>query len=345
MAFWRQLDPAQPAVMEHPPLADEAVAFCEHKFGLKFPPALIALLKTKNGGVLENRDFRIGTINFSIGSIHGIGNGESIYDIRPVSSLVDPSDPFGTELWQKLEQHTGDLSKLLIFADGDIWWYALDYNHLNSQREPKVIAAFTNEDEASSQPLADSIEQVLNSQYFGDPEPIVKLEEAASLQPIAEGGYVGTCKGTGLPVKISWKILSRGSQFITLSSEDWGLGEGVELIRGELAKSDLCFGGELPDNFESELAELGPEVISGIRSQVMAPPIELYDVNVKPRCYVLRLAVQPGEAWVKCQSSKSYHGRWKNRQYEVVYTSVYSADKHTLERTLMALTNYIAQSG
>ena len=70
----------------------------------------------------------------------------------------------------------------------------------------------------------------------------------------------------------------------------------------------------------------------------MAPPIELYDINVKPRCYVLRLAVQPGEgAWVKCQSSKSYHGQSKNRPYEVIYTSVYSADKHALDRTLMTL--------
>ena len=145
---------------------------------------------------------------------------------------------------------------------------------------------------------------------------------------------------SGKPVNISWKLSSRGSKLIALSSEDWGLDEGLELIRGELDKSELCFGGELPENFESELAELGPEVISGIRSQVMAPPIELYDVNVRPRCYVLRLSVQLGEAWVKCQSSKSYKGRWKNRQYEVVYCSLYSSDKRSLERTLTTLAKF-----
>jgi hypothetical protein len=228
------------------------------------------------------------------------------------------------------------LSNLLRFAldvDG-LCYYALDYNHLNSQGEPKVVLVLTTEEEPSALPLADSIEQFLNSQYVGDPEPTVRLEEASRLKLIAEGGYVGTSEVSGKPVNISWKLLSRGSQLIALSSEDWGLGEGVKLIRGELDKSELCFGGELPDNFESDLAELGSEVVSGIRSQIMAPPIEVYDVPVKPRCYVLRLSVQLGEAWVKCQSSKSYRGRWKNTQYEVVYSSLYSSDKNALKRTL-----------
>src|SRR5262249_36899755 len=152
----------------------------------------------------------------------------------------------------------------------------------------------TREEEPCARPLADSIEQFLNSQYFGDPEPTVRLEEASRLELIAEGGYVGTSNVSGKPVNFSWKLLSRRSKLITFSSEEWGLGEGVELIRGELDKSDLCFGGELPENFESELAELGPEVVSGIRSQIMAPPIERYDAPVKPRCYVLRLSVQLG---------------------------------------------------
>jgi hypothetical protein len=335
MNFWRQFAPeSDPAVMEHPPLTDEAVTFCEKKFGLKFPPALLDLLKTKNGGVLENFDFKIGTKDFTVGSILGIGNGDSFYDIRPVSSLVNPSDSFGTELWKKLEDSAGNLSKLLHFADNDPYWYALDYNHLNSRGEPKVICVLTDEDEAAAWPLADSFEEFLNGHYFGDAEPIVRLEEATALELVAQGEYEGKSKRTGLPVKISWKISSQSRRLIVLSNEDWGLGEGLELIRAELGKAFVCFGRELPPGYESELAELGPEVVEGIRAHVEAEPIEEYDVGVKPRCYQLRLEVQPGEAWVTCQSSKQYQGRWKNRQYRVVYTSIYSADKEALARTI-----------
>jgi len=107
-----------------------------------------------------------------------------------------------------------------------------------------------------------------------------------------------------------------------------------KLIRAELFKSNLCFGGELT---QQNAADLGPELTELVRSHVEAESIEQYDIGVTPTCYSLRLDVQPQVKPVQVQDSKPYKGKWKNSSDEVAYATVYSADKAALEKAMIAV--------
>ena len=336
MAFWRELDAeARKAVHQLPPLTDEMVAACETKFGVRFPPALLHLLRSQNGGLLENTDFKFHGKDCGVTGIRGIDDGEGFSCIRPCSDFMDESDPLGGDLVRQLRKKAGDPARLLCFADDEVHWYALDYNHLNSKGEPTILRVLTDEDTANCWRVADSVAGFLQGQYFGDPEPSVQLKEADKLKLIAEGGYTGKSRVNRTPVQISWKICSQRSRIIVLSSEDWGIDkEGPELRRAELLKGNLCFGGQLS---EENAAELGPELTDLIRPHVEAESIEKYDIGVTPTCYLLRLDIQPQGKWVKVQDSKPYKGKWKNSSDEVVYTRVFSADKAALRRAMIAV--------
>jgi len=337
VAFWTKLESEEVrASVELPPLTDATVAACEKKFALKLPQALLKLLREQNGGILENTHFRFqGTVS-NVVQIFGLEEKDGFRGICAASQLMDDSDPLGADQAQRLRQKAGDLSRLLRIADADWYWYALDYNHPNSNGEPPVLLVTTNEDDAGCHRVADSFAELLLCQYFGDPEPTVQLSEAEKLNIIAEGGYSGTSQRTNRPVRVSWRICSRRNRLIVLSSEDWGIEEeGPEFSRVELLKSDLCFGGELT---EQSIADLGPELTDLIRSNVEVPSIEEHDVGVSPTCYSLRLDAPPHTKGVHLQVSKPYKGRWKNNSRSpLTYASVYSADRAALERTMVTV--------
>ena len=79
MGFWQELDAESRAVVkELPALTQEAVAACEQKFGIKLPASVLELLRTKNGGFLENSDFKFAGEDYQVREILGIGDGEGI---------------------------------------------------------------------------------------------------------------------------------------------------------------------------------------------------------------------------------------------------------------------------
>lgn len=336
MAFWCELLSAEhKAEVELPALTDATVATGEKRLGVKLPLDLLQLLRSRNGGIIDNSDFKFQGEVCDVVHIRGLEVEDSFRTIRPSSQFMDESDPLGAELARQLRAKAGDLSRLLLFADGDVYWYALDYNHLNAKGEPTILKVLTDEDCADCRRVADSFTEFRQCQYFGDPEPTVQLEEARKLKPIAEGSYSGKSLRTQRPVQISWNICSLRSRIIVFSSEDWGMGdEGAELTRAELLKSSLCFGGELT---EQNVADLGPELVELVRPHVEAESIQPYDVGVTPACYSLRLDVQPQRKPVQLQVSKRYKGRWKNNSYQVVCATVYSADSTALEQAMITL--------
>ena len=69
----------------------------------------------------------------------------------------------------------------------------------------------------------------------------------------------------------------------------------MEFIRAELVKASVCFGGEMPEGYETELAELGPEVVEGIRAHVEAEPIEEYGIEVSRGAFDQPFSEKPAE--------------------------------------------------
>lgn len=338
MAFWHEYREGE-VDFRLPFLTDETIVECESKFGIKFPPALIRLLRTQNGGLLENFDFKFHGRDGDVTNIRGIHETEQFKAVWPCSSLFDGNDEMMSEVLQRFTQQAGDLSKVLWFADNDLGGFALNYNRLNSEREPTIDSIFMDEDRVEVEPVADSFEEFLKCQYVGDPQPAIRLEEAETLEVIAQGGYVGKYKtARGLltadtPIETSWKICRQDGRIIVLSREDWGF--GAELQRAELQIASMCFGHELT---RKQASQLGPELLDLVRDHIEAPAVEEYDVDVDPACYLMRIEVHPRKHWVCIRTSKFKDGLWKNSsESQVVYTKVHSADKALLERTLISL--------
>jgi len=310
MCFWREVEKDSPAAAEAlPALNDEMVAACEKKFGVKFPRRLLELLRTKNGGSLDNPDFKFQGRDCQVSEISGIHDAEKPSGIMPCSSFLNTPD---LQDWRnQLQQQAGDPSKLLIFGEDHPYSYVLDYNHLNSVGGPKILCVLMDEDIVQAWPAVDSFEEFLKGQYFGDPEPTARFEEAQRYRVISEGGYEGKHSVGGSPVRFSWKISSRRTHVIVFAIEDWGRGEEyIDFTRSDFHKSSICFRRHCI-NREKAVQE--------------------------PDCYSLWLEVQPAGKGMVHKTSKPYKGRWKNTSSRIVCTKIYSANKSVLEQALNAV--------
>src|SRR5438445_5164465 len=138
MTFWRELRDESGKIVKEPPLlTDEMITACEKKFRVKFPVALINLLKTRNGGCPENGDFKLGGKDETIDHIMGIWDTAEYGNIEPLSHLLDPVDMADES--KEIRKKIGDPARLLPFTGDGHSFYALDYTRLNRAGEPIVI--------------------------------------------------------------------------------------------------------------------------------------------------------------------------------------------------------------
>lgn len=333
MGFWAQpSNESDSAVRQLPPLTDDLLAAAEAHFGVKLPTALVDLLRTQNGGYLENHDFKFGDERVSVHEILGIKLPQEFSSLGPLLCLDEEDN---AEMRESLEEQAGDPSKLIQFAAADCWSYLLDYNRLNAAGEPTVIEVVLQDpEEVRVERVADSFAEFMRAQYAGDAEPTVRLEEADQYKLVAEGGYEGKHTITGAAIRIAWKICSHRNRLIVFQRQE-GWKEGETRERSELYKSALCL--EFPA-LEDYGVELDPDLAENIRPAIEIEILSEYEVPVEPKCYQFLLHIQPGGAkWVSTQRSEAYQGRWKNESIKVVYTSVFSADRASLERTMAAV--------
>jgi hypothetical protein len=325
---------------ELPPLSDKTLAAFEKRIGLKLPKALTDLLRIKNGGPLQNTDFKFKDKEYEVTYIKSVTPDETFDSVRSYAFVLD--DSHMSEMRKQLQKNVGDLSKLFYVAEpnGHPYAFALNYNHLNSIGEPTVYCVWMDCDEVDAKRIADSFAEFLAGQYFGDEHPTVDLEEARKYQLVAQGGYEGRYKGkpekgllSGLAVQVRWKICSDKSRLIVFQDIDWG-GQ-LEITREEIHKSALVF--DFP-SLESYGVELEPDLAKMIRPAIEIEVLSKYEAPLIPDCYELLLHIQPGgKKWVSTDSSSPYQGRWKNRKSKVVYSSVKSSSKVELKRTLQAV--------
>lgn len=328
---------------EPPPLNEKSLAVFEKRTGLKLPRALTELLRVKNGGPLQNTDFRFGDTDYTVTYIKAAVLKDSYEAMITYDRILGGSDSI--EPRDQLRKQIGDLSKLLYLAEasGYPYAFALNYNQLNSSGEPVVLYVRLEFDEKPKvRKVADSFAKFLAGQYCGDEKPIVNLKEADKYRLIATGGYEGRYEGEpeegsltlgGLPIKVRWKICSHRSRLIVFQEIDWA--GKPELRREEIHKSALAL--DFPP-LESYGVDLEPELAEMIRPSVEIDVISESDLPVIPKCYELLLHIQPGgKHWVATESSSPCQGRWKNHKSTVVYSSLKSVKRTELESALRAV--------
>jgi hypothetical protein len=312
MAFWRELTEQQRAESdETPPLNDEMLSAYEVKFGIKLPSALVELLRVKNGGAIDNSDFRINGQDHMIQVLFGISRDREYFMIRPVSEILETTDCL--ELIEEVEKVAGDPSRIYVFDGDGHYYHALDYNN-QTAGEPSVIFIEL-ESEVNFHKIAESFADLLAHQYKGDEKPLVDFNESERHRIIVTGGYRGTLESTKGFVEINWKICSHRGQFLVFQHENWGWGDNIK--RWELFKTDLRFRAK---RLEDEVSE--------------------YDVPMNPKCYRLDLQVQAFDQTIKEATSQAYDGRWKNSQGMTGYLTLYSSDKQMLQDTVQEIATF-----
>ena len=322
-----------------PPLTDKSLLVCEENCGVRPPRALVALLRTRNGGALENSDFKFGGKRFNVWRILSVSESGDSKSIQPCSRSSEPSTP---SMALRNRKRGGDPSRLICFAEADNYGYALDYNHLNSEGEPTVVATSLDTEELQSERVADSFSGFLNGQYFGDAEPIVQVGEAENYKVIAEGGYKGihTTGYAGMPetkgasVSVAWKICAHRKRLIVFAQENWGLGEIRR--RAEFCKADLYLTFTPVEDVVG--FEIEPELAENIRPSVEVEILEEYTIAVEPKCYAFIMYIPPWkQKWIVEQRSEASKGLWKNDTWKTLVTSVYSADERSLENAIKSV--------
>lgn len=329
---------------EPPPLTDASLAAFEQRVGLKLPKALTDLLHVKNGGPLQNTDFRFNGKDYQVTYVKAVTFEDSYDSIRTYNSIL--SDPDAEDSRVSLQKRVGDLSKLLFVAealDGPDA-FALNYDDLNAAGEPTVwVVALTYGEEAKAKRIADSFSEFLDGQYFGDETPIVDLNEAAQYRLLAEGGYSGTHEVSGNNVEVAWKICLDRSRILVFQQEDWGWGKSV--TRMELKRSQLRSSSGVLDFFYSLyqrflLHRLGKEMGANLSQLANTEKLRVskYDAPLKPRCFNLTFHTHTfgdepsADPWIRLRTAKAFEGRWKNSESEVWNNSVYSAREEDLKQ-------------
>src|SRR5688500_15681667 len=87
MSFWHEFpEENRENDIRRPPLTDATVASIEACFHVRLPRRLIALLREKNGGYLNDKEFKLKGKDYQVDSISGLAEeGWSV--IEPISHL------------------------------------------------------------------------------------------------------------------------------------------------------------------------------------------------------------------------------------------------------------------
>ena len=166
---------------ELPRFTDELRNAFESRHQIKIPNSLAELLRSKNGGVVENSDFRFHGEDYCVTEIFGIGTNAAS---SPIKSLAEILDNPGTEdLKLTLQRQQINPARILSFGDagGYPWFYALNYNQRYSESEPTIVCIRFDGDSIEVKKLANTFTEFIEGQYFGDQEPEVKFDDAENL--------------------------------------------------------------------------------------------------------------------------------------------------------------------
>src|SRR6266511_3249156 len=138
MSFWYEFpEENRENDIRHPPLTDATVAFIEARFHVRLPRLLIGLLREKNDGYLNDKEFKLKGEDYQVDSISGLSEeGWSV--IEPISHLFKRLDE--PEFLDEFPAELGNPDRVLIFAGyGGHCHYALDYNKCDRNGEPRVL--------------------------------------------------------------------------------------------------------------------------------------------------------------------------------------------------------------
>jgi len=315
-----------------PRLTDEMIAAFEHNHGIKLPKSLLDLLRIKNGGVINNPDFRFTGLEFTVAELRGVGEGLKIPHLESLESVYDDASETEQREWKR---HFDKLGKVFVLAEagGHPYSFALDYNRPGPAGEPAVVLIRFDGESMEVQTVADSFGEFLKAQYQGDETPGVKLEEADSYELISQGDYSGRHAISDVPIEHAWKICADKDRLMVYQKTDFNGTKTWQ--KATLLKSSLVFSfaplEESGVDVETELADL-------IRDEA-APEILVQEAAyANPDCYRLDLHVDPAQDnWIELLETTQFGERWKNSVSRVVYISVYSSDRSLLERTFQDL--------
>lgn len=334
---------------ELPPLTDELLAAFKKRCALELPPALVKLLRTKNGGPLHNPDFKLGGSDLRVSEIMGLGMAEDFSSIRSYAFML--AREHCAEIREKLTQKVGgDLSKVLLIADSGGYpdAFALNYTHLNSFGEPTVYRIAMDGDDASAELIADSFGDFLKGHYSGDAEPITRMEEANQYRLLAEGNYSGLHEVGSTPVEMKWKICLDGARILVFQEEDWGFGKSVTrmwITRSQIQESpgvlDFLFGLYQRFLLWRTGRAIGADLSQAANSKRIC--ISKEDAPLRPSCYKLAFHTHnlgdelTEDSWIRIRRADAFEGRWKNSETKAWGGSVYSADKGELMQAQNAI--------
>ena len=338
---------------EQPPLTDESLAAFEQCVGLKLPKALTNLLRVKNGGPLQNTDFRFNGKDYEVTYIKAAVPDDSYSSIRSYSNIL--RDPDFAEAGDQLQKKVGSLAKLLYVAEpsGYPFSYVLNYNRLNFSGEPTVCCVWLEfGEEPNLKQIANSFTDFLAGQYEGDAAPIVEMNEAERYRVLASGGYSGMHEVSGKKVEMEWKVCLDGRRIIVFQREDWGWGESVkrqEMNRSQFQESsgalevllDWLFGLYQRFLLWRTGKEIGADLSQLANTKKLR--IEKCDAPLKPRCFTLTFFAHTlgdeltDDSWIRTREATPYEGRWKNSESKVWNISISSASKQELQKVRSAI--------
>lgn len=208
-SFWKPL--AQRDRDRRHTVTPKLVDAREKSLGIRFPTALLKLLRKQNGGYLLDPEFIVGADTYYVEGI------PPILEDGGIESLA-------VEYPDHLELAAGKLPKAeLIFplcGDGH-WFIALDYRNVGPAAEPEVI--YLNiEGKMSCRKIADSFDKFLAGQQTGDERLAVRIDEIDPDTLIAKAD-IETTHRRGKETKISYRarLCLTETQAVLYTYESW----------------------------------------------------------------------------------------------------------------------------
>ncbi len=160
----------------HPKLTAASLKKVEKQRAIKFPAAMVSLMKIQNGGYLEEPDFKIGRSEYSVEEIWPI----SVFGIEElVPQFAD-----------HLEMARGRLAKpelIFPFCGDGHYFYALDYRKTGPKKEPHVIYLDI-EGKITCKKIADSFDDFL----AGWQQPDMGQKKSIDIDAVDPDMIIGT---------------------------------------------------------------------------------------------------------------------------------------------------------
>ena len=300
MSFWVQFDEDKKANdINHPPLTDETVAFCEAHYGVKFPKQLLTLLREKNGGYLVDTEFKLGGKDYQVDSIFGLAAPQEWGNIKPITRIFDPKEE--VEIHRQLQAKIGNPDLVLPFADfAGHCMYALDYNQMARSGEPKIVYLLI-ESDVCVKTIAESFDAFLKGHYLGEAISAVDLAEVAGETVLLESSIAARHNHGDIDIKFFHWVCGRKTEVVVYSKTVWD--KTVTLRKSVISRRSL----------EPEFCEITKVVYIA-----------------EPAVYELCLHVNPRRKLASIEESTPAGRLWKNTRCELLYDSVHSRDRSQL---------------